>query len=54
MRRVPHAHAIMGFIRFLKGYYIILVTKRKRVAKLAQHSLYMASKIEMVPLFTAA
>lgn len=44
----------MGFIRFLKGYYIIMVTKRKRVGKLCQHSLYQASKIEMVPLFTAA
>ena len=52
-RPVVKAYAIMGFIRFLKGYYIIMVTKRKRIAKLEQHSLYQVSKIELVPLFTA-
>ena len=53
IRRVPKAYAVMGFIRFLKGFYIIMVTKRKRIAKLEQHSLYQVSKIELVPLFTS-
>ena len=37
---MPQADALMGFIRFLKGYYVIMVTKRKRVAKIGQHSIY--------------
>ena len=48
---MPQAHAILGFIRFLKGYYIIMVTNRKRVAKIGQHSLYQVTKTVMWPLF---
>ena len=54
VRRVPKAHAILGFIRFLKGYYLVLVTKRKRVGKISYHSIYQVYKTEMVPLFEAA
>ena len=28
------AHGILGFIRFLKGFYLILITARKKVAKI--------------------
>jgi hypothetical protein len=48
---VKKAYLIMGFVRFLKGYYIILVTKRQRVAKLLRHSIYTVKDIELVPLF---
>lgn len=51
--RVSKAHAVLGFIRFLKGFYIILVTKRKRVSKIGLHSIYEVSKTEMIPLFDA-
>lgn len=51
--RVSQAYAILGFVRFLKGYYIVLVTKRKRVARIGQHSIYEVAKTEMVPLFEA-
>lgn len=29
-----------GFIRFLEGYYIILVTKRRKIAVIGSHSIY--------------
>lgn len=29
-----------GFIRFLEGYYIILVTKRRKIAVIGPHSIY--------------
>ena len=32
--RVFRAYGVLGFIRFLKGYYVVLITSRKRVAKL--------------------
>jgi len=31
---VKLAHGILGFIRFLKGFYIVLITARKKVAKI--------------------
>lgn len=31
---------IIGFIRFLEGYYIILVTKRRKIAAIGSHSIY--------------
>ena len=32
--RVQRAYGILGFIKFLKGYYLIMVTERKREAKI--------------------
>ena len=48
---VNKAYCILGFIRFLKGYYIILVTKRKRVAKIMRHSIYTIKDMVLVPLY---
>ena len=30
----------MGFVRFLQGYYILLIKSRKRVAMVGQHCIY--------------
>lgn len=48
---VGKAYLVLGFIRFLKGYYIVLVTKRKRVAKIMRHSIYTIKDMKLVPLF---
>ena len=50
-RRVPRAYGVLGFVKFLKGYYVILVTGRKREARIGQHSIYQVKKTEMVSLF---
>lgn len=34
------AYGIVGFVRFLEGYYIILITKREKVALVGWHSVY--------------
>ena len=31
---------VSGFVRFLEGYYIILITKREKVALVGWHSVY--------------
>ena len=49
---VKKAYGILGFIRFLKGYYLVLVTKRQRVAKILRHSIYTIKDIQLLPLFT--
>ncbi|PSN50035.1 hypothetical protein C0J52_03285 [Blattella germanica] len=38
-RHVP-AFGLLGFVKFLEGYYIILVTKRRRVAYIGYHTIY--------------
>jgi len=48
---VNKAHLVLGFIRFLKGCYIVLVTKRKRVVKIVRHSIYTIKDMKLVPLF---
>lgn len=38
--RVLKSYGLLGFVRFLKGYYMVLITSRKRVAKILRHSIY--------------
>ncbi|XP_059046307.1 polyphosphoinositide phosphatase [Achroia grisella] len=38
--KLVSAFGIVGFIRFLEGYYIILVTKRRKIAVIGSHSIY--------------
>ncbi|XP_047986430.1 polyphosphoinositide phosphatase [Leguminivora glycinivorella] len=38
--KLVSAFGIVGFIRFLEGYYIILVRKRRKIAMIGAHSIY--------------
>ncbi|UYV76306.1 FIG4 [Cordylochernes scorpioides] len=38
--RIVSAFGIVGFVRFLEGYYLVLITKRRQVAKVGYHSVY--------------
>ncbi|GAB6033742.1 hypothetical protein CHUAL_013865 [Chamberlinius hualienensis] len=38
--RSVSAFGILGFVRFLEGYYIILITKRRRVGLIGHHTIY--------------
>lgn len=46
--KVISAFGIVGFIRFLEGYYIILITKRRRVAVVGHHSIYKIEDTTMI------
>ncbi|XP_015601524.1 polyphosphoinositide phosphatase isoform X2 [Cephus cinctus] len=46
--RVVSAFGIIGFVRFLEGYYIILVTKRRRVAVIGHHTIYKIEDTSMI------
>lgn len=39
---------VVGFVRFLEGYYIILVTKRCRVAVIGHHTIYKVEDTSMI------
>ncbi|RWS26220.1 hypothetical protein B4U80_07919 [Leptotrombidium deliense] len=42
------AYGIFGFIRFLEGYYLILITKRRRIAQIGSHAIYKIEDTSMV------
>ena len=48
---VIKAYGLLGFIRFLKGYYMVLITSRKRVGKILRHSIYQIKDMQLVPMF---
>ncbi|GAM26714.1 hypothetical protein SAMD00019534_098890 [Acytostelium subglobosum LB1] len=40
LSRVCSSYGLLGFIRFLHGYYIILITKRRKVGLIGTHIIY--------------
>ncbi|CAH1159816.1 unnamed protein product [Phaedon cochleariae] len=46
--KVISAFGIVGFIKFLEGYYIILITKRCKVAVIGHHAIYKIEDTTMV------
>jgi phosphatidylinositol 3,5-bisphosphate 5-phosphatase len=41
----------LGFVKFLKGYYLIMITQKKKIAKIGDHKIYQIKDIEMIQLF---
>uniref|UniRef100_A0A671MWB7 SAC domain-containing protein n=1 Tax=Sinocyclocheilus anshuiensis TaxID=1608454 RepID=A0A671MWB7_9TELE len=39
---------LSGFVRFLEGYYIVLITKRRRMADIGGHSIYKIEDTNMI------
>lgn len=46
--KVISAYGVLGFVRFLEGYYLILVTKRKCCAFIGMHLIYTIKDTVMV------
>ncbi|XP_023245586.1 polyphosphoinositide phosphatase isoform X2 [Copidosoma floridanum] len=46
--KIVSAFGIIGFIRFLEGYYVILITKRRRVAVIGHHTIYKIEDTTMI------
>lgn len=44
--------AILGAVKFLKGYYLILVTKSSLILTLMGHNIYEIDRYELIPLFS--
>lgn len=40
LRYFARGVALLGFVRFLRGYYMVIATKRSRVAQLGSHAIY--------------
>lgn len=48
LSRAVNAFGIVGFVRFLEGYYIILITKRRKMADIGGHSIYKIEDTTMI------
>ncbi len=44
-------YGIMGFIKFLAGYYLIVVKQRERLCKICHNKIYCAKDTNIYPLF---
>lgn len=40
--------SLSGFVRFLEGYYIILITKRRKVGIIGHHTVYKIEDTSMI------
>ncbi|KEG09999.1 putative synaptojanin (N-terminal domain), putative,inositol/phosphatidylinositol phosphatase [Trypanosoma grayi] len=48
--RVLRAKALLGCVRFTRGYYLLLATRRRCVARLGFHRIFEVADIELVSL----
>ncbi|XP_033619309.1 polyphosphoinositide phosphatase isoform X2 [Fukomys damarensis] len=42
------AFGVVGFVRFLEGYYIVLITKRRKMADIGGHAIYKIEDTNMI------
>ncbi|KAI3833516.1 hypothetical protein MKW98_024515 [Papaver atlanticum] len=50
LRLVTTCYGIVGFVKFLGPYYMLLITKRKHIGTICGHVIYGISKTEMFPI----
>ncbi|XP_028996686.1 polyphosphoinositide phosphatase isoform X2 [Betta splendens] len=48
LSRAVSAYGIVGFVRFLEGYYIVLITKRRKVADIGGRAIYKIEDTSMI------
>ncbi|ESW07378.1 hypothetical protein PHAVU_010G125000 [Phaseolus vulgaris] len=50
LKFVTTCYGIIGFIKFLEPYYMLLITKRRKIGTICGHNIYAVTKSEMVPI----
>ncbi|KAI3447255.1 hypothetical protein Pfo_003920 [Paulownia fortunei] len=50
LKFVTTCYGIVGFIKFLGPYYMLLITKRRQIGVICGHNIYSISKSEIFPL----
>ncbi|KAL5583409.1 hypothetical protein UlMin_015851 [Ulmus minor] len=43
-------YGIIGFVRFLGPYYMLIITKRRKLGEICGHAIYGIAKSEMIPI----
>ncbi|XP_052175400.1 phosphoinositide phosphatase SAC2-like isoform X2 [Diospyros lotus] len=47
---VTTCYGIVGFIKFLGPYYMLIITKRRKIGSICGHGVYAIAKSEMIPV----
>ncbi|KAI8544752.1 hypothetical protein RHMOL_Rhmol08G0319300 [Rhododendron molle] len=50
LKFVTICYGVVGFIKFLGAYYMLLITKRRKIGTICGHAIYAISKKEMIPI----
>ncbi|XP_014501017.1 phosphoinositide phosphatase SAC3 isoform X5 [Vigna radiata var. radiata] len=50
LKFVTTCYGIVGFIKFLGPYYMVVITKRRKIGAICGHTVYAVSKSETIPL----
>ncbi|CAN0901242.1 Phosphoinositide phosphatase SAC4 [Linum grandiflorum] len=50
LKFVTICYGIVGFVKFLGPYYMLLITKRRRIGAICGHNVYAVSKSKMIPI----
>ncbi|XP_039014669.1 phosphoinositide phosphatase SAC3-like isoform X1 [Hibiscus syriacus] len=50
LKFVTICYGIVGFIKFLGPYYMLIITRRRQIGSIRGHNVYAVSKSEMIPV----
>ncbi|XP_057981924.1 phosphoinositide phosphatase SAC2-like isoform X2 [Malania oleifera] len=50
LKFVTTCYGIVGFVKFLGPYYMLLITKRRKIGAICGHAIYAITKTEMIPI----
>ncbi|CAN4089200.1 unnamed protein product [Withania somnifera] len=50
LKFVSTCYGIVGFVKFLGPYYMLLITKRRKIGLICGHAVYAVTKSEMFPI----
>ncbi|KAJ7011492.1 hypothetical protein NC653_001812 [Populus alba x Populus x berolinensis] len=54
LKFVTICYGIVGFIKFLGPYYMLLITKRRKIGAICGHTIYAITKSKMIPIPNSA
>ncbi|KAL4625231.1 hypothetical protein ACB092_05G010200 [Castanea dentata] len=50
LKLVTACYGIVGFVKFLEPYYMLLITKRRKIGEICGHAIYAITKSKMIPI----
>ncbi|XP_050383838.1 phosphoinositide phosphatase SAC2-like [Argentina anserina] len=50
LKFITICYGIVGFVKFLGPYYMLIITKRRKIGSICGHTIYGISKSEMIPV----
>ncbi|KAJ8498527.1 hypothetical protein OPV22_009079 [Ensete ventricosum] len=54
LNRITVCYGIVGFVKFLGPYYMLLITGRKKIGAICGHAIYAVTRSQMIPLSDSA